>query len=202
MSAKVMVFVSLLALAGLLMLVATGTLPNLFSGESGQSIPGTISEGTRVVRGVPGAIGEGGAVLLLTGGLLILLLMLPLTLLRSIHEEAQREVVHPNGGKTPATSKYELGFKMGSSLNAQHVDEIAEGLEHLEDANVAILNTNEKTTKIRIKNCKSCNHPVCEFEKGFCAGAFGQLHGAVEVDETKCQATGSQFCEFEVKRRR
>ncbi|QQG40118.1 MAG: hypothetical protein HYS81_01780 [Candidatus Aenigmatarchaeota archaeon] len=197
METRSVALIVLLSVAAVLMIISTGS-PLPIDG-----VP-DFSADVNTVKSVPSAIGEGGALLLLTGGLLVLLIMLPITLLKSIHTEAQHEPVK-NGGASNGSNgsngsgKYDLGYKVGASVSSQNIDDIVDSLEQLQDTEVSITNTTGKLKRIHVKKCKTCRNPVCDFERGFFAGAFGQFYDNVSVKETKCRATGAGYCEFEVK---
>lgn len=176
--------------------------------QAGEFVTGTKTGFRALVEN--GFTGD-SALLLISGGLFILLFVVPLAMINSLFWKKRTSDVHGFMSQPRPTfnigQKYDIGYNTGFSLKPQSVDDIIDTLKYLEDVEIKIVNSTTTYKRIKVKGCRSCTgksskKPVCEFERGFFAGAFSNLYKSVDVKETACKADGSSSCEFEIKIKR
>ncbi|HIP17636.1 MAG TPA: hypothetical protein EYG76_05015 [Methanothermococcus okinawensis] len=99
---------------------------------------------------------------------------------------------------------YHAGEDFGKNLGVKSIDDMIYCFKSL---GIGILELVSKNPiKIQVYECIFCSglpnigEPVCYFEQGMISGCLNSiLNKEVKVIETKCYATGYDYCEFDVK---
>ncbi|AIQ55034.1 V4R domain-containing protein [Paenibacillus sp. FSL R7-0331] len=129
--------------------------------------------------------------------------MVPLELFRTIRLIGMNQGL-PMGGKGTTLT---VGRKIGESLPVKSVDELLALFEELKIGIPQIVYSDEHKINIAVEDCFCKGLPTLEEEKMICdlegailEGALTKLYGRrVSVREIKCNATGDEYCEYEVK---
>ncbi|AIQ49573.1 4-vinyl reductase [Paenibacillus sp. FSL R7-0273] len=129
--------------------------------------------------------------------------MVPLELFRTIRLIGMNQGL-PMGGKGTTLT---VGRKIGESLPVTSVDELLALFEELKIGIPRIVYSDEHRMNIAVEDCFCKGLPTLEEEKMICdlegailEGALTKLFGRrVSVREIKCNATGDEYCEYEVK---
>ncbi len=153
-------------------------------------------------------IASGNSLILLIGGMVGVILVVPLIIIFLTFRKNQQGSLSDSElppEKTEDEKKYIFGSKAGISVDAKDVDDIINSFNYMEDAKAKLVKSGNGKKIVRIENCRGCNGsknsktPVCSFELGFFEGAFNNLYHVKEIKEKKCKAMGSDCCEFEIK---
>lgn len=129
--------------------------------------------------------------------------MVPLELFRTIRLIGLNQGL-PLGGKGTTLT---VGRKIGESLPVNSIEELLQLFEDLKIGLPRILHTDERKINIAVEDCFCKGLPTLEEEKMICdlegailEGALSKILGRrVTVKEIKCNATGHEHCEYEVK---
>lgn len=129
--------------------------------------------------------------------------MVPLELFRTIRLIGLNQGL-PLGGKGTTLT---VGRKIGGSLPVSTVEELLQLFEDLKIGIPRILSSDERKIIIAVEDCFCKGLPTLEEEKMICdlegailEGALCKIMGRrVSVKEVKCNATGHEHCEYEVK---
>ncbi|WP_310830392.1 4-vinyl reductase [Paenibacillus pedocola] len=129
--------------------------------------------------------------------------MVPLELFRTIRLIGLNQGL-PMGGKGTTLT---VGRKIGESLPVNSVDELLQLFEELKIGIPRIIFSDESRINIAVDDCFCKGLPTLEEEKMICdlegailEGALTKIMGhRVSVKEVKCNATGHEHCEYEVK---
>lgn len=129
--------------------------------------------------------------------------MVPLELFRTIRLIGMNQGL-PMGGKGTTLT---VGRKIGESLPVTNVEDLLALFEELKIGIPRIVYSDEHRLNIAVEDCFCKGLPTLEEEKMICdlegailEGALSKLLGRkVSVREIKCNATGHEFCEYEVK---
>lgn len=129
--------------------------------------------------------------------------MVPLELFRTIRLIGLNQGL-PLGGKGTTLT---VGRKIGESLPVTSVEELLQMFEDLKIGIPRILSADERKINIAVEDCFCKGLPTLEEEKMICdlegailEGALSKIMGRrVSVKEVKCNATGHEHCEYEVK---
>lgn len=129
--------------------------------------------------------------------------MVPLELFRTIRLIGMNQGL-PMGGKGTTLT---VGRKIGESLPVNSVEDLLALFEELKIGIPRIVYSDEHRLNIAVEDCFCKGLPTLEEEKMICdlegailEGALSKLRGRrVSVREIKCNATGHEYCEYEVK---
>lgn len=129
--------------------------------------------------------------------------MVPLELFRTIRLIGMNQGL-PMGGKGTTLT---VGRKIGESLPVTSVDDLLALFEELKIGIPRIVYSDERKMNIVVEDCFCKGLPTLEEEKMICdlegailEGALTKLLGRrISVREIKCNATGDEYCEYEVK---
>ncbi|WP_342547687.1 V4R domain-containing protein [Paenibacillus sp. FSL P2-0089] len=129
--------------------------------------------------------------------------MVPLELFRTIRLIGMNQGL-PLGGKGTTVT---IGRKIGESLPVQSVEELLQIFEELKIGIPRIVHSDERKINIAVDDCFCKGLPsledermVCDLEGAVIEGALCRILGRkVSVKEIKCNVTGHQHCEYEVK---
>jgi predicted hydrocarbon binding protein len=129
--------------------------------------------------------------------------MVPLELFRTIRLIGMNQGL-PMGGKGTTLT---VGRKIGESLPVSSVEDLLALFEELKIGIPRIVYSDEHRLNIAVEDCFCKGLPTLEEEKMICdlegailEGALSKLLGRrVSVRENKCNATGHEYCEYEVK---
>lgn len=129
--------------------------------------------------------------------------MVPLELFRTIRLIGLNQGL-PLGGKGTTLT---VGRKIGESLPVTNVDELLKLFEGLKIGIPRIIYSDERKINVAVEDCFCKGLPTLEDEKMICdlegailEGALTKIMGRrVSVKEIKCNATGHEYCEYEVK---
>lgn len=129
--------------------------------------------------------------------------MVPLELFRTIRLIGMNQGL-PLGGKGTTVT---IGRKIGESLPVQSVEELLQIFEELKIGIPRIVHSDERKINIAVDDCFCKGLPsledermVCDLEGAIIEGALCRILGRkVSVKEIKCNVTGHQHCEYEVK---
>lgn len=129
--------------------------------------------------------------------------MVPLELFRTIRLIGMNQGL-PLGGKGTTVT---IGRKIGESLPVTSVDELLYLFEELRIGIPRIVHSDERRLNIAVDDCFCKGLPsledekmVCDLEGAMIEGALGKILGRkVSVKEIKCNVTGHEHCEYEVK---
>jgi predicted hydrocarbon binding protein len=127
----------------------------------------------------------------------------PLELFRTIRLIGLNQGL-PLGGKGTTLT---IGRKIGESLPVNSVDELLQMFEELKIGIPRIVHSDERRINIAVEDCFCKGLPsledekmVCDLEGAILEGALGKILGRkVSVKEIKCNVTGHEHCEYEVK---
>lgn len=129
--------------------------------------------------------------------------MVPLELFRTIRLIGLNQGL-PLGGKGTTLT---IGRKIGESLPVNTVEELLQLFEALKIGIPRIVHSDDHKINIAVEDCFCKGLPTLEEEKMICdlegailEGALFKIMGRkVSVKEIKCNATGHDCCEYEVK---
>jgi predicted hydrocarbon binding protein len=129
--------------------------------------------------------------------------MVPLELFRTIRLIGLNQGL-PLGGKGTTLT---IGRKIGESLPAGSVEELLQMFEELKIGIPRIIHSDERRINIAVDDCFCKGLPsleeekmVCDLEGAILEGALCKILGhKVSVKEIKCNVTGHEHCEYEVK---
>ncbi|MBP2115695.1 V4R domain-containing protein [Paenibacillus silagei] len=129
--------------------------------------------------------------------------MVPLELFRTIRLIGMNQGL-PLGGKGTTVT---IGRKIGESLPVQSVEELLQIFEELKIGIPRIVHSDERKINIAVDDCFCKGLPsledermVCDLEGAIIEGALCRILGRkVSVKEIKCNVTGHEHCEYEVK---
>lgn len=129
--------------------------------------------------------------------------MVPLELFRTIRLIGLNQGL-PLGGKSTTLT---IGRKIGESLQVSSVKELLELFEDLKIGIPHIVHSDERRINIAVDDCFCKGLPSLEEEKMVCDLEGAILEGAlcrilsrkVSVKEIKCNVTGHEHCEYEVR---
>lgn len=127
----------------------------------------------------------------------------PLELFRTIRLIGLNQGL-PLGGKGTTLT---IGRKIGESLPVSSVDDLLQMFEELKIGIPRIVHSDERKINITVEDCFCKGLPsledekmVCDLEGAILEGALGKILGRkVSVKEIKCNVTGHEHCEYEVK---
>ncbi|WP_379136850.1 V4R domain-containing protein [Paenibacillus sp. sgz500958] len=127
----------------------------------------------------------------------------PLELFRTIRLIGMSQGL-PMGGKSTTVT---IGRKIGASLPAQTVEELLELFQSLEIGIPRIIYQDERRINIAVDDCFCKGLPtleeekmVCDLEGAILEGALCRIMGrTVTVKEIKCNVTGHEHCEYEIR---
>lgn len=102
------------------------------------------------------------------------------------------------------TVYYQAGWRIGTQLPMNDLEEIPAKIEALGVGNLKFHSIKENKIIVKWYECLTCSHlpsigqPLCYLESGLLAGAlYKVLEQPVDVEETKCWGTGDNHCEME-----
>ncbi|MEC0171068.1 4-vinyl reductase [Paenibacillus graminis] len=129
--------------------------------------------------------------------------MVPLELFRTIRLIGLNQGL-PLGGKGTTLT---IGRKIGESLPATTVEELLMLFESLKIGIPRIVHSDEHKINIAVEDCFCKGLPsleeekmICDLEGAILEGSLSTIMGRrVPVKEIKCNATGHEHCEYEVK---
>uniref|UniRef100_UPI002685582D V4R domain-containing protein n=1 Tax=Paenibacillus sp. FSL R7-0337 TaxID=1926588 RepID=UPI002685582D len=129
--------------------------------------------------------------------------MVPLELFRTIRLIGMNQGL-PLGGKGTTVT---IGRKIGESLPVHSVEELLQIFEELKIGIPRIVHSDERRINIVVDDCFCKGLPsledermVCDLEGAIIEGALCRILGRkVSVKEIKCNVTGHEHCEYEVK---
>lgn len=129
--------------------------------------------------------------------------MVPLELFRTIRLIGMNQGL-PLGGKGTTVT---IGRKIGESLPVTSVEELLNIFEELKIGIPRIVHSDERRLNIAVDDCFCKGLPsleeekmVCDLEGAIIEGALSKILGRkVSVKEIKCNVTGHEHCEYEVK---
>lgn len=129
--------------------------------------------------------------------------MVPLELFRTIRLIGMNQGL-PLGGKGTTVT---IGRKIGGSLPVHSVEELLQIFEELKIGIPRIVHSDERRINIAVDDCFCKGLPsledermVCDLEGAIIEGALCRILGRkVSVKEIKCNVTGHEHCEYEVK---
>lgn len=129
--------------------------------------------------------------------------MVPLELFRTIRLIGMNQGL-PLGGKGTTVT---IGRKIGESLPVHSVEELLQIFEELKIGIPRIVHSDERKINIAVDDCFCKGLPsledermVCDLEGAIIEGALCRILGRkVSVKEIKCNVTGHEHCEYEVK---
>lgn len=129
--------------------------------------------------------------------------MVPLELFRTIRLIGMNQGL-PLGGKGTTVT---IGRKIGESLPVQSVEELLQIFEELKIGIPRIVHSDERRINLAVDDCFCKGLPsledermVCDLEGAIIEGALCRILGSkVSVKEIKCNVTGHEHCEYEVK---
>ncbi|MFC6648373.1 V4R domain-containing protein [Paenibacillus rhizoplanae] len=129
--------------------------------------------------------------------------MVPLELFRTIRLIGMNQGL-PLGGKGTTVT---IGRKIGESLPVHSVEELLQIFEELKIGIPRIVHSDERRINIAVDDCFCKGLPsledermVCDLEGAIIEGALCRILGRkVSVKEIKCNVTGHEHCEYEVK---
>lgn len=129
--------------------------------------------------------------------------MVPLELFRTIRLIGMNQGL-PLGGKGTTVT---IGRKIGESLPVTSVEELLNIFEELKIGIPRIVHSDERRLNIAVDDCFCKGLPsleeekmVCDLEGAIIEGALCKILGRkVSVKEIKCNVTGHEHCEYEVK---
>ncbi|WP_238655653.1 V4R domain-containing protein [Paenibacillus piscarius] len=129
--------------------------------------------------------------------------MVPLELFRTIRLIGMNQGL-PLGGKGTTVT---IGRKIGESLPVTSVDDLLHLFEELRIGIPRIVHSDERKLNIAVDDCFCKGLPSLEDEKMVCDLEGAIIEGAlckilsrkVSVKEIKCNVTGHEHCEYEVK---
>ncbi|CAM4215210.1 V4R domain-containing protein [Paenibacillus phoenicis] len=126
----------------------------------------------------------------------------PLELFRAIRLIGMRQGLPLEGKGTTAS----IGRKIGESLPVTTLDELLHLFTELQIGLPQVVEQSERLLRIAIEDCFCKGLPVmeekkvCDLEGAILEGALGKLLGRkVSVRETKCNVSGDEHCEYEVR---
>ena len=127
----------------------------------------------------------------------------PLELFRTIRLIGLNQGL-PMGGKATTLT---IGRKIGESLPVTSVEELLHIFEELKIGIPRIVHSDERKINIAVEDCFCKGLPsledekmVCDLEGAILEGALCKILGRkVSVKEIKCNVTGHEHCEYEVK---
>ncbi|AIQ43893.1 V4R domain-containing protein [Paenibacillus sp. FSL R7-0297] len=127
----------------------------------------------------------------------------PLELFRTIRLIGLNQGL-PLGGKGTTLT---IGRKIGESLPVNSVDDLLQMFEELKIGIPRIVHSDNRKINIAVEDCFCKGLPtleeekmVCDLEGAILEGALGKILGRkVSVKEIKCNVTGHEHCEYEVK---
>jgi predicted hydrocarbon binding protein len=127
----------------------------------------------------------------------------PLELFRTIRLIGLNQGL-PLGGKGTTLT---IGRKIGESLPVSSVEDLLRMFEELKIGIPRIVHSDERRINIAVEDCFCKGLPsledekmVCDLEGAILEGALGKILGRkVSVKEIKCNVTGHEHCEYEVK---
>ncbi|MDO3412329.1 4-vinyl reductase [Saccharibacillus sp. CPCC 101409] len=126
----------------------------------------------------------------------------PLELFRTIRLIGMYQALPMNGKSTTAT----IGRKIGESLPVSSVDDILRMFEELKIGIPSIVHQDEKGLRVAVDDCFCEGLPVlegkmvCDLEGAILEGALNRVTGRkVRVREVKCNVSGDERCEYEVR---
>lgn len=129
--------------------------------------------------------------------------MVPLELFRTIRLIGMNQGL-PLGGKGTTVT---IGRKIGESLPVHSVEELLQIFEEPQNRDSRIVHSDERKINIAVDDCFCKGLPsledermVCDLEGAIIEGALCRILGRkVSVKEIKCNVTGHEHCEYEVK---
>ncbi len=129
--------------------------------------------------------------------------MVPLELFRTIRLIGLNQGL-PLGGKGTTLT---IGRKIGESLPATSVEDLLLLFEALKIGIPRIVHSDKHKINIAVEDCFCKGLPnlaeekmICDLEGAILEGALTKILGRkVAVKEVKCNATGHEHCEYEVK---
>ncbi|MDN5327280.1 MAG: hypothetical protein PWP41_1976 [Moorella sp. (in: firmicutes)] len=102
------------------------------------------------------------------------------------------------------TIYYRAGYSIGRQLPVNDLEEIPDKISALGIGNLKLQSVKGDKITVKWNECFTCSHfspvgqPVCFLEGGLLAGALNKLlRKRIEVEETKCWATGEHYCQME-----
>lgn len=127
----------------------------------------------------------------------------PLELFRTIRLIGLNQGL-PLGGKGTTLT---IGRKIGESLPVSSIEDLLHIFEELKIGIPRIVHSDERRINIAVEDCFCKGLPsleeekmVCDLEGAILEGAIGRILGRkVSVKEIKCNVTGHEHCEYEVK---
>ncbi|WP_342552244.1 V4R domain-containing protein [Paenibacillus sp. FSL R7-0652] len=127
----------------------------------------------------------------------------PLELFRTIRLIGLHQGL-PMGGKGTTLT---VGRKIGENLPVQTVEELLQLFEDLRIGIPRIVEKSEHKMVVAVDDCFCKGLPALEEEKMVCDLEGAILEGAltkmlqrrVSVKETKCNVSGDEYCEYEIK---
>ncbi|WP_410512490.1 4-vinyl reductase [Paenibacillus sp. BR2-3] len=127
----------------------------------------------------------------------------PLELFRTIRLIGMSQGL-PLGGKGTTVT---IGRKIGASLPAASVEELLHLFVDLKIGIPRIIHQDEQRINIAVDDCFCKGLPLLEDEKMICDLEGAIMEGAlckimnrkISVKEIKCNATGHEYCEYEVR---
>lgn len=127
----------------------------------------------------------------------------PLELFRTIRLIGLNQGL-PLGGKGTTLT---IGRKIGESLPVSSVEDLLQMFEELKIGIPRIVHSDKRRINIAVEDCFCKGLPsledekmVCDLEGAILEGALGKILGRkVSVKEIKCNVTGHEHCEYEVK---
>lgn len=127
----------------------------------------------------------------------------PLELFRTIRLIGMNQGL-PLGGKGTTLT---IGRKIGESLPVHSVEELLRMFEELRIGIPRIVHSDERRMNIAVEDCFCKGLPsledekmVCDLEGAILEGALCRILGRkISVKEVKCNVTGHEHCEYEVK---
>ncbi|AIQ61155.1 V4R domain-containing protein [Paenibacillus borealis] len=127
----------------------------------------------------------------------------PLELFRTIRLIGLNQGL-PLGGKGTTLT---IGRKIGESLPVSSIEDLLHIFEELKIGIPRIVHSDERRINIAVEDCFCKGLPsleeekmVCDLEGAILEGAIGRILGRkVSVKEIKCNVTGHDHCEYEVK---
>ncbi|GJM75054.1 hypothetical protein HMSSN036_72700 [Paenibacillus macerans] len=126
----------------------------------------------------------------------------PLELFRAIRLIGMQQGLPLEGKGTTAS----IGRKIGESLPVGTLEELLELFAKLRIGLPRVLQRDERLIRIAVDDCFCKGLPVieekkvCDLEGAILEGALGRiLNRKVSVRETKCNVSGDEHCEYEIR---
>ncbi|MDQ0195974.1 putative hydrocarbon binding protein [Paenibacillus wynnii] len=126
----------------------------------------------------------------------------PLELFRTIRLIGMSQGL-PLGGKGTTVT---IGRKIGENLPVESIDDLLQLFERLKIGIPRIVYQDERRINIAVEDCFCIGLPlseekmICDLEGAMLEGALCKiLNKKVSVKEIKCNVTGHEHCEYEVR---